>query len=233
MINKLHLLKPLLRAVETNTLKDRFPLSQRVTYNFFRGRKQLFENQFDEAISCLTFAFERCHQSSEVNQRQILMYLIPVKMLKGILPSKQLLKQHNLESTFLGITTAIKIGNLELFDSTIDSNMAVFVKNRTLITVEKLRTLVERTLFRKIHKIIAASKTVNNHLLPIKALHDCLSDYENKIRDNYDQLDELETECIASGMIYKGLMKGYIAHTHGKIVLSKKEPFPEIAVVQQ
>ena len=107
MINQLHMLKPLLRAVEANTLKNRFPLSQRVTYNFFRGRKLLFENNFDEAITCLTFAFEHCHKASDVNMRQILMYLIPVKMLQGSLPSTDLLKLHGLTDIFGGIIESI------------------------------------------------------------------------------------------------------------------------------
>ena len=34
MINKLHLLKPLIRAVEASELKNSFPLAQRITYVF-------------------------------------------------------------------------------------------------------------------------------------------------------------------------------------------------------
>ena len=187
MINKLHLLKPLLRAVETNTLKDRFPLSQRVTYNFFRGRKELFENHFDSAIDCLTFAFEKCHKESHINQKQVLLYLIPVKMLRGTLPSEDFLANHDLTNIFGGIVRAIKTGDLKLFDDTMNKNHLIFVKNRTLITIEKLRTIVERTLFRKVHKIMEKVNTgkTNNHILPVQVLHDSLSDYENKVRDHY------------------------------------------------
>merc|ERR1711988_2080051 len=47
--NKLHLCKPLIRAVESSALKDRFSKSQLVTYKYFVGRKYMFDNQLKEA----------------------------------------------------------------------------------------------------------------------------------------------------------------------------------------
>ena len=56
MINKLHLLKPLIRAVDACDLKTQFPLAQRVTYSFFQGRKALFENDYNALIiDCFWF----------------------------------------------------------------------------------------------------------------------------------------------------------------------------------
>jgi len=225
MINKLHLLKPLIRAVEASELKNSFPLAQRITYNFFRGRKALFENDYSLSLQCLEFAFNKCHQNSQINQRQILLYLIPVKMIKGILPNNEILAKHNLIQMFGGIATAMKTGDLNLFDDTIEANASTFIKTRTLLTLEKLRTTVQRSLFRKTQSLI------NSHLLPLGALFDVMADYENEIRDTTDLLDELETECIISALIAKGFMKGYIAHSHKKIVMSKKEPFPQVSLV--
>ena len=74
MINKLHLLKPLIRAVDACDLKTQFPLGQRVTYSFFQGRKALFENDYDLASKSLEFAFKKCHISSSQNKQQILIY---------------------------------------------------------------------------------------------------------------------------------------------------------------
>jgi len=222
MINKLHLLKPLIRAVEASELKNSFPLAQRITYNFFRGRKALFENDYQLALQCLEFAFNKCHQQSAINQRQILLYLIPVKLIKGIIPTEEILIQHNLEHMFSGITKAMRTGDLHLFDDTIEANSAIFIKTRTLLTLEKLRVTVQRSLFRKTQAILGS------HLLPLGAAFDVMAEYENEIRDSTDMLDELETECIISGLIAKGFMKGYIAHSHKKIVMSKKDPFPSV-----
>jgi len=246
MINKLHLLKPLLRAVDQCDLKDRFPLSQRVTYKFFQGRKALFENDYVSATDCLEFAFTHCHKGSTQNKRQILLYLIPVKLIKGSLPTLEFLQEHLLDGMFGGIVNSMKSGDLELFDKTLEDNMQELVRNRILLAVEKLRVVVQRTLFKKIHAIIGsemeatarangedAEKAKNkSNLLPLKALHDALADYENTVRENDDLLDKTETECIVSALIANGYMKGYIAHAHEKVVMSRKNPFPIISTIQ-
>merc|ERR1711976_225099 len=208
MINKLHLLKPLIRAVDACDLKTQFPLGQRVTYSFFQGRKALFENDYTLALKSLEFAFSKCHISSSQNKKQILIYLIPVKMIKATRPSHEFLKEHSLDELFGGIAEAMKSGDLRLFDETIEKNMEELVKNRILLSVEKLRVVVQRTLFKKIHGVIktdlerthaeenkgnAEAKAPRTNLLPLQALHDTLADYENSIREQGDYLDDIET----------------------------------------
>lgn len=98
-INKLHLCKALIRAIEASQYKDQFSLSQQVTYRYYVGRKAIFESDFKSgrfgfllqitlpncnlflAEKYLTYAFERCHKNCRANKRLILIYLIPVKML--------------------------------------------------------------------------------------------------------------------------------------------------------
>ena len=95
-VNKLHLCKPLIRAIEQSSLKDRYPKSQEVTYKYYVGRKHMFDNNFKAAEEYLTYAFERCHVKSRSNKRSILIYLIPVKMLLGHMPQTALLQKHDL-----------------------------------------------------------------------------------------------------------------------------------------
>lgn len=45
-INKLHLCRPLIRAIESSAFKDRFTLGQRITYKFFVGRKAMFDSDY-------------------------------------------------------------------------------------------------------------------------------------------------------------------------------------------
>ena len=45
-INRLHLCKPLIRAIEAQNLKDRFPTHQLVCYNYYVGRKAMFDSEF-------------------------------------------------------------------------------------------------------------------------------------------------------------------------------------------
>ena len=64
-LNKLHLCKPLIRAIEDSNLKDRYPKSQLVTYKYYVGRKHMFDSEFKEAENYLSYAFEHCHKSEK------------------------------------------------------------------------------------------------------------------------------------------------------------------------
>lgn len=45
-INKLHLCRPLIRAIESSPYKDQFTLAQQITYKFFVGRKAMFDSDY-------------------------------------------------------------------------------------------------------------------------------------------------------------------------------------------
>lgn len=80
-INKLHLCKPLIRAIDSSNLKDDYSMAQRVTYKYYVGRKAMFDSDYKPAEEYLSFSFQHCHRSSQRNKRMILIYLLPVKML--------------------------------------------------------------------------------------------------------------------------------------------------------
>jgi len=40
-----------------------------------------------------------------------------------------------------------------------------------------------------------------------------------------------EIECVLANLIYKGYIKGYISHKHGKLVVSKENCFPALREV--
>ena len=82
-MGKLHLLRPLIRAIESCDIKDEFSLSQRVTYQYYVGRKALLDSEYALAEQNLTFAYRNCHPSSARNRKLILINLIPIKMLLG------------------------------------------------------------------------------------------------------------------------------------------------------
>ena len=44
-------------------------------------------------------------------------------------------------------------------------------------------------------------------------------------------MDTDEIECVLANLIYKGYIKGYISHQHGKLVVSKGNPFPSLREV--
>lgn len=214
-INKLHLCKPLIRAIESSAFKESFSLSQQITYRYFVGRKAMFDSDYKAADEYLTFAFENCHRQSKKNKRLILIYLVPVKILLGYIPSKSVLEKYDLLQ-FWELVQAVCQGNLRLLDEVIDKHEAFFIKCGIYLIVEKLKIIAYRNLFRKVYLML------NSHQITVESL--MLAMHFN----GYTDVDLDETQCIVANLIYDGKIKGYISHQHRKVVVSKQNPFPSL-----
>ncbi|CAH3024806.1 unnamed protein product [Porites evermanni] len=214
-INKLHLCKPLIRAIDSAPIKDQFKLAHLVTYRYFVGRKAMFDSDFKAADEFLTFAFQRCHRSSSKNKRAILVYLIPVKMLLGYMPNEQLLYKYNL-TQFLDVVRAVRMGNLALLNETLERQQVFFIQCGVYLILEKLKIITYRNLFKKV------SLLLKTHQLPLDAYVVALKGMK------VDDVDVIEVECIVANLIYEGYIKGYISHQHQKLVVSKQNPFPAL-----
>ncbi|XP_029186226.1 PCI domain-containing protein 2-like isoform X1 [Acropora muricata] len=214
-INKLHLCKPLIRAIDSAPIKDRFKLAHLVTYRFFVGRKAMFDSDFKAADEYLTFAFERCHISSSKNKRAILIYLIPVKMLLGYMPKEELLFKYNLIQ-FVDVVRAVRMGNLALLNETLDSQQAFFIQCGVYLILEKLKIITYRNLFKKVALLLKTHQlSLDAFVVALKAM-------------KVDDIDVIEVECIVANLIFVGYIKGYISHQHQKLVVSKQNPFPAL-----
>jgi hypothetical protein len=86
-LNTLRLCKNLLRPVESRSLHLAGRMGDMVTYRYYVGRLYMFEDQYELAESNLEYALKHCHNSSLKNKKCILRYLVPVKMLRGRLPT--------------------------------------------------------------------------------------------------------------------------------------------------
>lgn len=214
-INKLHLCKPLIRAIESSPFKETFSLSQQITYRYFVGRKAMFDSDYKMADQCLTYAFENCHKLSKKNKRLILIYLVPVKMLLGYIPSKQVLEKYDIVQ-FWELVRAVCQGDLKLFDEIMEKHETFFIKCGIYLIVEKLKIIAYRNLFRKVYLIL------NTHQIPVEALQAAL------VYLGQTDVDLDETECIVANLIYEGKIKGYISRQHRKVVVSKQNPFPPL-----
>ncbi|XP_019871609.1 PCI domain-containing protein 2 [Aethina tumida] len=215
-INKLHLCKPLIRAIDSSPFKDSFSLSQQITYKYFVGRKAMFDSDYKTADNYLTYAFENCHKSSKRNKRLILIYLVPVKMLLGYIPSKSVLEKYDVVE-FWELVEAVVQGNLKKFDDILYFHRSFFVKYGIYIIVDKLKIIAYRNLFRKIYLML------NSHQIPVEAFQAAL------VHLGQTDVDLDETECIVANLIYENKIKGYISHQHKKIVVSKQMPFPALS----
>jgi hypothetical protein len=88
-LNILRLCKNLIRPVESRKLHEHGTMGQLVTYRYYSGRLNMFEDQHGQAEQNLDYAFQHCHKNAIGNKRRILRYLVPIKMYRGKLPTPQ------------------------------------------------------------------------------------------------------------------------------------------------
>uniref|UniRef100_A0A674I016 PCI domain-containing protein 2 n=1 Tax=Terrapene triunguis TaxID=2587831 RepID=A0A674I016_9SAUR len=217
-INKLHLCKPLIRAIDSSNLKDEYSMAQRVTFKYYVGRKAMFDSDFKQAEEYLSFAFEHCHRSSQKNKRMILIYLLPVKMLLGHMPTIQLLKKYELMQ-FAEVTKAVSEGNLLLLNDALTKHETFFIRCGIFLILEKLKIITYRNLFKKVYLLL------KTHQLSLDAFLVALKFMQ------VEDVDIDEVQCILANLIYMGHIKGYISHQHQKLVVSKQNPFPPLSTV--
>ncbi|KAM6892575.1 LOW QUALITY PROTEIN: PCI domain-containing protein 2 [Xenentodon cancila] len=217
-INKLHLCKPLIRAIDSSNLKNDYSPAQKVTYKYYVGRKAMFDSDFKPAEEFLSFAFHHCHRSSQKNKRMILIYLLPVKMLLGHMPTHQLLRKYDLMQ-FSDVTKAVSEGNLLLLNEALSRHETFFIRCGIFLILEKLKIITYRNLFKKVYLLL------KTHQLPLDAFLVALK------MMRVEDVDIDEVQCILANLIYMGHIKGYISHQHQKLVVSKQNPFPPLSSV--
>lgn len=213
-INKLHLCKPLIRALDTANVFEYCSLAQKVTYNYYLGVKTLFDLRIAEAEKLLDFVFQNCHPNSRKNMRLTLIFLIPIKMLLGRMPTKELMEKYDLKQ-FEPIKRAVIAGHIYDLDQAIETHSDFFWRYGIFLIIERLRPISIRNLFKKVAKC-AKSHVVDIDLI-LKALRMVRPDEEIKME---------EVHCTISKLIYEGRIKGYVSINHQKLVLSKTNAFP-------
>ncbi|XP_062865386.1 PCI domain-containing protein 2 [Trichomycterus rosablanca] len=217
-INKLHLCKPLIRAIDSSNLKDDYSMAQRVTYKYYVGRKAMFDSDFKLAEEYLSFSFQHSHRSCQRNKRLILIYLLPVKMLLGHMPTNHLLKKYDLMQ-FAEVTKAVSEGNLLRLNEALAKHETFFIRCGIFLILEKLKIITYRNLFKKVYHLL------KTHQLPLDAFLVALKMMQ------VEEVDIDEVQCILANLIYMGHIKGYISHQHQKLVVSKQNPFPPLSSV--
>lgn len=217
-INKLHLCRPLIRAIDSSPLWYQFPLAQQITYRYFVGRKAMFDSDYRMADEYLSFAFQKCHRKSRKNKRLILTYLIPVKMLLGYMPTRNLLQKYDLLQ-FWDLTSVVKNGDLRGIDRIMEMHETFFISAGIYLIVEKLKLIAYRNLFRKVYL------AENTHQIEIASFQAAL-----QIMGQED-VDSDETLCIVANLIYLGKIKGYMSYQHKKVVVSKQNAFPPLSTL--
>lgn len=232
-INNLRLCTNLINLVKNLPSLDYYPISHQVTYQFYLGRLCVFEENYNKAELCLTFAFNNCHIDYTHNKQQILHFLIPIKLLHGQYPTPQLLEQYNLQTQFQKLIHSLINGDISIFISELNNNRQLYIKMGIYLLVEKLRYLLYRNIIRRIYIIhskqlltdITSEYSTPPHQLPLQLL---LCGVHISSPDTTMTFNELE--CIIANLIHYGYIRGYIAHKRF-VVLSKTMPFPLISTI--
>ncbi|GMT32213.1 hypothetical protein PFISCL1PPCAC_23510, partial [Pristionchus fissidentatus] len=215
-INKLNLLKPLIRTIDNSeNLKRGFSMADKVTYNYFLGRNAMFDSNLPLAEKSLSYAFRNCPPECSRNKRLVLVYLIPVKMFLGHMPNSSVLHKYKLDE-FIEVVEAVKVGNLAQLDAALTKHEDFFIQCGIFLMLEKLRTITFRNLFKRISLILGKNQ------IPLDAFLVCLKFL------GVNDVDADELACIVANLIAQNKIKGYISHAHQKLVISKMKPFPDL-----
>ena len=203
---------------------DAFPKSHIVTFKYYVGVINFLEEEYVAAEESLLSALQLCQSGSFKNEELILTYLIPAHLMTTHqLPTSTLFNNYpRLKHLFQAISTAIKTGNLQAFDAALDANEEEYVRRRIYLTLERSRDIALRNLFRRVF-LINGKKT----RLPVEEFRRAMGfAIAGKNGGTRKEVEPEEVECLLAGMIYKGLMKGYISREKSMVVLSGKDAFP-------
>ncbi|KAI8076485.1 uncharacterized protein B0P05DRAFT_546041 [Gilbertella persicaria] len=214
-----NLCKNILRAVKAADLPplDVFPKSDRVTFRYYLGRLYFLEEDYVKAEHELDLAFKECTRKKPKNKELILQTLLPVKLMRGIVPTTKLFDQFpRIRDLYRDVAESIQKGNVKAFNTALAASEPLLIRQGTYFAMEKAESIAIRQLFRKIYLIMGL-----NTRIPIGLFQRALAFEGMKI-----ELEEVE--WMLANMIYKGYMKGYLSHEKMFLVLSKDNPFPKV-----
>ncbi|KAJ6615563.1 hypothetical protein B0H10DRAFT_1801123 [Mycena sp. CBHHK59/15] len=201
-----------------------YPRSHQVTYRYYVGMLSFLNEEYlkvrlrPSAEQELTLAFYHCHIAAHENQERILAYLIPLRILRGHLPSDGLMYRFPiLQDIFAPFISAIRKGDIAAFDRALELRETRLVELNLWLTLEKARELCLRGLFRRVW--VASAKGTR---IPLSMFHCAL-------RISGIDVAVEEAECLVANMVYKGFMRGYISHEKQMVVLASTNAFPRLA----
>ncbi|KAH9801336.1 Enhanced ethylene response protein 5 [Citrus sinensis] len=217
-LGTVHLCRSVIRSIETARIFDfeEFPKRDKVTYMYYTGRLEVFNENFPAADQKLSYALINCNPRSEANIRSVSAVLIVVL------------------SQYSNIVQALRRGDLRLLRHALEEHedhcnqnneffppFKRFLRSGVYLVLEKLELQVYQRLFKKIYIIQKQKDPSKAHQMKLDVIVKALKWLEM-------DMDVDEVECIVAILIHKNLVKGYFAHKSKVVVLSKQDPFPKL-----
>ncbi|CEP24733.1 unnamed protein product [Cyberlindnera jadinii] len=199
--------------------------SHAVTYLYYSGIIFCGDGDFITAYKKFKLAYQLCNKKDDKHAEAILLYLIPLKFVvtRQYPDFAKFAKRLSVYSIYKALFESVVSGDLSKFDKEFDELEIFFLKKNLYFAIETMRQYVILKLIKRIHLITGSPLH-----LSIRALTAGfeVSLYHNDTR-NVTNFSSDETECLMANLIYEGHIKGYLSHSNGVCVLSKKDPFPK------
>lgn len=167
--------------------------------------------------------------------RRILTYLLPLRILKGHLPSLELMQRFPvLQHLYAPFISAIRSGDVAAYDRALETREGRLLELNLWLTIEKAREMCLRGLFRRVSVQVYYYWILNWSVvfrwvtsgkgtrIPITMFHSALQ------ISGIDVVQD-EAECLLANMIFRGFMRGYISHEKQMVVLASTNAFPRVA----
>lgn len=139
----------------------------------------------------------------------------------GIFPSVILIQKYPI-SYLENLIETVKLGYLQTFQQQIDTKQQLFIDKGIFLLLMHIEPLLLR-------KIIAKSMVFRTNQFKIKQIRKPniipINLLKQFLKSSGYSTKNDELECILANLIWKGAIKGYIAHEKA-LVLSKENPFP-------
>ncbi|GAA95016.1 uncharacterized protein L969DRAFT_18954 [Mixia osmundae IAM 14324] len=209
-----------------------FPKSDRVTYRYYIGRIYLSQRRLRQARQELQAAFDLCSPAAYAQCRMLLIFLIAASLPLGILPSKLLLQQYDLEPQYGPLTDALKLGDYTACVQALDRWREWHrSKGAYVLLKEKLEVICWRNLCRKVLWILSKGRPTSEGP-PTLPLDKLLAAAQYAWRDPTLDLDDMH--CVAASLNEQGYSKAYIHQARNLLVLQKgpQAGFPPVSSVR-
>lgn len=211
---------------KTNLNLDYLPKAEVTTFYYYSGRLSIYELKLIDAQRILTNAFNICKNNQFTNKRLILEYLIPLNLFIGVLPTEEFISTYKLNE-YSDLIQSYKNGNLLMFEKSLDTLEDRLITLGTFLIVGKLKAYILRNLIRNIYQSYGDELFVNPNSPPVIKIEVIYNVLKNVIK--YTEMDIEELELYILGVLYKGLISGYVHSANKVIVFARKAAFPKMS----
>jgi len=229
-------------AEESDNGECAYTMAERVTYHYYLGKIRLFQHRVQLAAYHLRWAFDHCTTAHFHNKRIILIPLVAVHAILGRYASSALLAQFDLQTVYGNLLLYLKSGCAYKVMQELDKHRD-WLRPRGLymLLCEKLVLGLWRNLFQRCIRYQAQHETPVSNKPPTLQIATLVRPAQLAWNDT--TLSKDDVECMVANLVEQvsmwrlltrqGLMKAYILHSKGVVVLQRgpHKGFPTIADV--